>query len=559
MLRETISDLNRMRQIAVIAGKYGLGEFLDRSKAAAKSVPEDPHVHGASTARRFRLLLEELGPTFVKLGQIMSTRADLLPSELIEELSTLQDQATPFPFEQVQEQIELAFGTPLNELFDDFDPVPLGAASIAQVHRARTKSGDSVIVKVQRPTVAAQLRSDISALRHVARILEAVVEEFALYRPTGLVDEFESAVQQELNFLLEASNVKAFTAIAYRWPHVRVPRLYEELTNSTVLTLEFLDGTKLSKVELPQELRKQLAGIVLDTAFSQIFDDGLFHGDPHPGNILLLEGNVLGLIDFGLVGRVTPAMRETLVSLALAFSFKDADSVARIIYRLGTPEAQFNLHDFRRDVTALINAAPATLDQYDARHILRSLLNLSVRYRLRIPKDYATLGRAAILTEGLLRSLYPEMNIAEALAPYTKKVLLNRLDFSQLPDSMMKTLLRLQTTATEVPTQLSQILLDLESGKFIVNLNSRQVESLNANIRNLAAILFWGFCACGLTIGVFIAFRDTQLTLFGFPALGVLAILGAIAVSFAATVRLRMHNLKKISLRRWFGSGSKSP
>ena len=531
-----LQDLNRVRQISVIAARHGFGELTERAGlwrilGRKEKVEVSPDAQRASTARRFRMLLSDLGPTFIKLGQVLSTRADLLPAEYIDELSLLQDHVVPIPLEQVHAQIRDSLGKEVQELFAQIDPVPLAAASIAQVHRAITLEGDEVVVKVQRPGIAASIDSDLGVLRSLARLLEAVVEETGVYTPTGIVDEFDRAIHEELDFLNEADNIRAFLENHRERPYLKIPRVYASLSSRTVLTLEFIRGVKINQAQLPEEDRKAIAKHVLEASFRQLFDDGLFHGDPHPGNILLMEGNRLALLDFGVVGRLTRPMQETLVMLCLAVALKDSDSVARILYRVGVPDARANLVGFRNDIDAILGQHLATtLGQVDTRSLLRDLLDLAVKYRIRIPKEYALLSRASVSTEGMLRSLYPEMNIIEVALPYAKELLAGRYDPSQLQGGLMRTLLRFQSMAADLPTQLSQILLDMESGKFTVTVRADQFEKLNENLRSAAVIAFLGLCACGFIVGAFIAFAPKPWMYGGVPVLGVVGIALAAAL-----------------------------
>ena len=545
-----------MRQIAVIAGRHGFGELLDRTGIGRGSSEglADPaeKTRSQTVARRFKLLLIDLGPTFVKLGQVLSSRGDLLPAEFIDELATLQDQVPPFGIDQVREQIESAFGQPLEALFSDFSIEPIAAASIAQAHQARTKTGDEVIVKVQRPGIADQLRSDLSVLHYLARVLEAVVEEVAVYSPTGIVEEFDRAVHEELDFLGEAANVRAFGRTHRGRPTVKIPRVFDELTARTVLTLEHIKAPKLSEAPLDEAARHRLAEIIVEDSFQQLFEDGLFHGDPHPGNLLVAEGPVLALIDFGLVGRVSRQMQDTLVSLVVAVALKDADSVARLLYRLGTPDSRANLLAFRQDIDAILGTyLPTSIKDIDARHLLRDLLNLAVTYRIRIPKEYAILSRAAVTMEGVLRMLYPEMPIGEIFRPYAKQLLMGRYDPTQIEGGMMKTLLRLQSTANELPLQLSQILLDLESGKFTVTVKTEDMRELNNSLKALSGVVFAGMCACGFIIGTFITFASRPSGGAGLPLLAAFGIAATIFLSGAAAVRQVWGGFRKLSIRRW--------
>lgn len=547
-----------MRQIAVIAARHGFGELTDRAGlwrmlGRKEKVEVSPEAQRASTARRFRMLLNDLGPTFVKLGQILSTRGDLLPAEVIEELALLQDQVDPIPLEQVHAQIRESLGREVGELFAKIEPVPLAAASIAQVHRAVTLSGEEVAVKVQRPGIAERIDSDLTVLRSLARLLEAVVEETGVYTPTGIVDEFDRAIHEELDFINEASNIRAFLANHTERPYLKIPRVYEELSSRRVLTLEFISGVKISQAQLAKEDRETLARHLLDGSFRQLFEDGLFHGDPHPGNLLVLEGNRLALLDFGVVGRLTKPMQETLVMLCLAVALKDSDSVARLLYRVGVADARANLVGFRNDIEAILGQhLPTTLGEVDAQTLLRDLLDLAVKYRIRIPKEYALLSRASISMEGMLRSLYPEMNILEIALPYAKELLAGRYDPSQLQGGLMRTLLRFQSLATDLPTQLSQILLDLESGKFSVTVRAEQFDRLNENLRSAAVIAFVGLCACGFIVGTFIAFAQKPWMYGNTPVLGIIGV--AMSAAFFSAVFTWYWfggRVRKVSVSRW--------
>lgn len=558
MIREALQDLNRVRQIAVIAARHGFGELADRSGLWARlgrkeNVEVSAEARTESGARRFRAMLNELGPTYIKLGQVLSTRGDLLPGAVIDELSTLQDRVPPFPMEQVREQIKTAFGRPLEELFQSFEPEPIAAASIAQVHRAVTKSGEQVVVKVQRPGIAETIRADLSVLHYVARALEAVIEEMGIYSPTIAVEEFDRAIHEELDFLNEAANTRAMYKNHEGREYVRIPRVHDELTTRTVLTLEYLEGKKLKDANLNREESQTLARNILEGAFRQLFEDGLFHGDPHPGNFLVQPGPVMALLDFGLVGRVTRQMQETLIQLILAVALKDSGSVAKLLYRVGTPDSRANLIGFKNDIDAIIGQyLPKELKDVNAASLLRDLLDLVVKYRIRVPREYAILARAAVQTEGLLRSLWPDMNIGEIALPYAKRMLADRYDPDHLQGGLMKTLLQLQNVASDLPMQLSQILLDLEAGKFSVTVKAEQMNELNRNLRALAVVAFSGLCACGFIVGAFISFAGTGWNIGGVPALGML---GIIAAGFLFGTAMTWYafggRIGKISLKRF--------
>ena len=552
-----LQDLNRLRQIATIAARHGFADLLDRAGVfrligRREPVEPAPEARAASTARRFRRMLEDLGPTFVKLGQVLSTRADLLPSEFIVELRLLQDSVAPIPLDAVRAQIEAGLGRSPEDAFASIEREPLAAASIAQVHRATTRGGEPVVVKVQRPGIQTQIGSDLQVLRSLARLLEAVVEETGIYSPVGIVEEFDRAIREELDFVHEAENVRAFQETHRERKGVRIPRVHDELSSGTVLTLEYFGGVRLLEAELSAERRAELARVVLDTAFRQLFEDGLFHADPHPGNFLLLLDGDIGLVDFGLVGRLTKQMREQLVILIVAVALKDSDSVARLLYRIGAPDARANLTAFRSDIDAVLGRhLPRTLGEVNARHLLSDLLDLAVKYRVRVPREYALLSRASISMEGILRQLSPDLDIIGVALPYAKELLKGRYEVGDLQGGLLRALLRFQGLAADLPTQLSQILLDLETGRFSVHVRSATLDQMNASVRAAAVITFLGLCACGFIVGAFISFSQVPWTVRGYPVLGLLGTAGAAALFGAAfTWYLFGNRFGKISLRR---------
>ena len=557
---QAFKDLNRLREIAVLAVRHGFGDMIERTRlweilGRREKTETRPETARETTARRFRLLLSDLGPTFIKLGQILSTRPDLLPAEYIQELSLLQDAVPPEPTDHVVREIEDSLGKPLKELFATIEDKPLACASIAQVHRARTLDGQEVVVKIQRPNIASRVRADLDLLYYAARLLEAVVEETGVYTPVGIVEEFDAAIHEELDFLNEARNIREFVRLNASRDFLVFPKVIEGLCSKTVLTMELLQGEKIRSIDLAKHDRKLLAERILDTAFHELFEDGFFHGDPHPGNVLVLEGDRLGVLDLGVVGRISKQMQETLVMLVMAVGLRDADTVARLIYRVATPDKRTNLNAFKQDIQGVLDAylvKKPILGEIEVKTIVPELLNLAVKYHVRIPKEYALLSRAVVLVEGMVRWLHPELNIGQAVLPYAKELMFGRYETGGLGVLGMKALLRLQTFATDVPTQLSQVLLDLEGGKFTVNVASDPLDHIHSAIKGLGLVGFLGFLACGLTIGAFLSFSKLDYAVHGIPVMGAAAVL-LIGILFGSVFSWTVLSgrVKKISLQRW--------
>ena len=560
---QAVQDLKRLREISSVVVRHGFGELWDRSKIwdvlgrSEEHARPSPEELRATSARRFREVLSDLGPTFIKLGQILSSRPDILPPDFISELSQLQDHVLPMPVDVIYRGIEQGLGRPANDLFATIEPAPLASASIAQVHRATLSSGEEVVIKVQRPGIEEQIKSDTDLLFYLARFLEGVIEETGIYTPTGIVQEFRTAMLLELDFENEARNIEAFARNHLEREYVVVPKLFRTHSSKTILTLQELKGEKLKKVltDLQSVDRRLLAKHVLDASFHQLFDDGLFHGDPHPGNIIILPGGRIGLIDFGLVGKLSKGMQETIILLVLAISLRDPDTVARLLYKVGVPGERINLHAFRSDIHDILDRYMGLkLSQVDSGMLLAELVDLAMHYKIKIPKEYAVLSKAAGTTEGIIRQLDPDLDIAQAALPYAKQLLVERYSPDSMSGGLLRVGLQLQGFLQDTPAQISQILMDLEGGKFHVTVRNDDLTRLNSNIKALGILLFAGMIASALIVGAFSmagrATQGTEHTIWPVPALVGLT-LSAMLFGAAVAWTVVSGRLKKISVRRF--------
>jgi ubiquinone biosynthesis protein len=559
---QAVRDLQRLREISKVVVKHGFGELLDRTRLweaiGRREVSERPSPAElrATSARRFRDTLAELGPTFIKLGQILSARPDIIPPDFIAELSTLQDSALPLPHEQVLRLVEEGLQKPWRELFAGIDSEPLASASIAQVHRARLPSGEQVVVKVQRPGIEEQIRSDTDLLSYLARFLEGVIEETGIYTPSGIVAEFQKAMLLELDFENEARNIDEFGKNGRE--NVVIPRAYRTHSCRTVLTLEELRGLKLKAVlegtAPPDVDRKLLARRILDESFHELFVDGIFHGDPHPGNVIVLPGNRLGLLDFGLVGRLSKAMQESIVVLVLAVGLRDPDTVARLLYKVGIPDERINLHRFRADIHDILDRyLGLKLSEVSSTTLLKELTDLALKYKIKIPKEYAVLSKASATTEGIIRQLDPDLDVAQVALPYAKQLLVDRYSPSSMSGGLLRLLLQLQGFLQDTPQQLSQILMDLEGGKFSVTVRNEEMQRLNTNVKALGILLFMGSIASGLIVGAFSLVGRVSGPEGTHWPLAALAGLTLAAMLFGAAVTWTLvgGRIRKLSVRRF--------
>jgi len=547
MLDNAAKDLRRIRHIGAIVAKYG----FKAGTVAPSDAAAEPGVASLEGPKRFRLMLEELGPTFIKLGQVLSSRPDLVSRAYIDELKNLQADCTALSFDEIEEAVEAGLGDTLDNLFADFDHEPIATASIAQVHRATTLGGIRVVVKVQRPGIKEEIDGDTAILRKLGALLEAVIEESALADPVAVIDEFEAAMNAELDFNREAANVREFARTHAGREDIVVPAVHPGLSSATVLTMDWLDGVPFSN--LPQDIdKKKLAERILREGFDEIFIDGFFHGDPHPGNILLLSDGRYGIIDFGLCGRLTPQMRETLVILTLAVALKDADTAARTVYRLGTGDARASLSDLRDDLNAHFNRyLGKSIKDVDASLVLQDLLGLVVKHKIRIPPEYALLGRSSATIEGIIRELDPEIDIAKVSAPYAEQLLMSRVAPGEIQGGLYRTLLQFQGYSQDVPLQLTQILSDLAGGNLAFQLRGPAVDRLTNTILMATMAICFSILGGAFVVGAFATLAQMPWQVHGIPIVALLGgMAGATIFSWVAAYVVFRPKLKKISLGR---------
>ena len=351
-LQSAIKDVGRLRQIMAILAKHGFGAAISKLQLGEliglKGDSSGDTLSSASDtmAKRIRIAIEELGPTFVKLGQILSTRTDLLSPDFIEEFQKLQDAVPEMPWEDIRHQVEGALGHPINELFQSFDQAALASASVAQVHRAVLSDGTEVAVKIQRKGIQASIQSDLNILHFLAQRSEQLIPELGLIDPVGITTEFERALSKELNFGNERSNIERFKENFTDFEGIHVPEVYRDYCTDTVLTMEFIRGVKVT--EAPKKLKVdpyKLAPVMLRAMLKMVLKDGFFHGDLHPGNILIRDDHSITLVDFGLVGRLLPRQRADILDLLAGIATEDYETIARVTFDLGkkVPESATTL------------------------------------------------------------------------------------------------------------------------------------------------------------------------------------------------------------------------
>ncbi len=472
---DTVRDLERLRQIVGVLVRHGFGELVRRS-GLGSLVPGkllgSSEESRTNTAKRIRLVLEELGGSFVKLGQIISTRPDLIPMEIIEELRRLQDEVAPLPFDELRAELEKQLGAPISQVFSDFDEIPIASASIGQVHRAKlhTKEGlVDVVVKIQRPNVKDVIERDMDLLYWLAHTIERSIPEAGIYSPVALVAEFDRAVSAELDFALEADNAERFTKNFADWDTIVFPKVYREASSRTVITQSYLQGQKVSEAVQSGASGELIAREAIRIIVKMIFEHGFFHADPHPGNILILgerEKPVIGLIDLGLVGRLSPELRDRLVDLMIAVSREDNRAIVDVIYAIGTPCKKINRRALESEVARLSDKyLNKKIGDIEFSGLIRDLASSCLQYGLELSPDFLMVGKALMTVEGIARQIYPELDLLAEVEPYFLELLARRYSPEKISSDLFYLATRLGAVASTFPLQAQEILDDMRQGR----------------------------------------------------------------------------------------------
>jgi ubiquinone biosynthesis protein len=494
------SHIGRLGEIAQVAARHGFGYLIDGRRGRDA-------VEGAPTARgrHLREMLDELGPTFVKFGQVLSTRPDIVPPDIISELRGLQDDVRPFPFADVERVVQEELGQSIERLFVEFDEVPLASASIGQVHRAVLPNGRRVAVKVQRPNAPATIESDIQLLDQAARLVVERVHALDFVDTRELVDEFARSIRQELDYRLEARNAEAFHHNFAGHPHVSVPRVYWSYTRPRVLTLEYLEGVQVADIELDAwslEQRRRLAYLISEAWMTMIFRHGFFHGDPHPANILVLGPERIGLVDFGLAGRLTDRDLSKLTRLFIDAINENVEVLPKRLAELGVRYPREREQEFVSELHAIYaRYYGASLREIDPMQVIREAFALIYRMNMRLPTRYVLLDKAVATVGSVGVDLYPDFNVFEVARPYARSLMLERFTPERVLRRANREGWQLAHIARELPYQVHDTLEQIREGQVEIGFVHKGLDEFMHKLDVLANRLVIALVVTGGLIG----------------------------------------------------------
>ncbi|HEY6873598.1 MAG TPA: 2-polyprenylphenol 6-hydroxylase [Geobacteraceae bacterium] len=528
-LNRNIRSVRRYRQIGRVLFKYGfdqlleylnLSHFIARGKRVFRR--DEMKIARFSPPERMRLALEELGPSFVKLGQLLSTRPDVLPKSYITEFTKLQDKVPSFSFTEVRSQIRSELEGEIENLFSSFDPEPIAAASIAQVHRARLISGEEVVVKVRRPDIVELVETDIDVLMGLALLAERHLPGSDIYDPVGLVREFARTIRREMDFAREGHTIEKFAGNFAGDRALYFPKVYWEKTAKGLLTLEYIDGIKVSDLDALEQAGLDGALIArrgADAFLKMVLVHGFFHGDPHPGNVFILPDNIICLLDYGMVGRLDEQLKGYLIDLLVAIIRRDVDEVISLLSYSGDLPDQLNIRALKRDLSEFIDSYyELPLQDIEVGRMLMEFIEIITTYHIKFQPALMLLIKALVTIEGMGRGLDPRFDMIKHLRPFLEKAIKERISPQHLTKDIREHLVSLAHLVKNLPKDLKELLTRINRNKFKIDLEHRGldrfIQELDKSINRLSSSLIIAALIVGSSI---IMQTNKGPLLLGFP------------------------------------------
>jgi len=527
-----------MQTILNVMLKHGFGHFIERlnlhgvipySRLTSLALRAgDASGHEQFTFNeRFRMALEDLGPTFIKFGQVLSSRPDFVPEDMIEELMKLQENAPPFSFSEVEQQVRAEFNRDLPELFSSFSTTPFAAASVAQVHRAVLEDGLEVVVKVQRPRIDAVIEADLNILRQLASLLDRYVDESKPFQPIAIVETFARSIKRELDFNLEAASIQRFCNNFSDDPTVKIPMVYWHLTSRRVLTMEYLPGIKLRSIP---ELEKHgfdstiLARRLGEAFLKQVLEHGFFHADPHPGNLLALNDNQIGFIDFGMVGRLNDVIRESLATTVIALLQRDYERLTLEFLQMGFLTELTDLNVFREDLMDIIEPYYGrSLKNIEIGVVISKAIEIAVKHKAHVPPDLMLLGKALLTIEGVGRQLDEELDLVTLGTPFSYRIMKNRLNPARFFRSAYHILTESGDLLRTLPRQLKGVFSKLEKDALKISVHHTGLDNFIRELDRSSNKITVGIITSALILSSSLLINsDKGPYIFSYPAFGLI-------------------------------------
>jgi ubiquinone biosynthesis protein len=542
--------LKRYKDIALLLAKYGRSDLVKQAGwAEGIDFNEALTPEVAPEAAELASDLEKLGPTFIKLGQVLSTRADLLPQPYLDALSRLQDSVAPIPSEEVEQILSAELGVRISKAFAEFDREPLAAASLAQVHRANLRDGTDVVVKVQRPGIREQIVEDLEALNEVARFLDTHTSLGKRYEFENMLVELRRSLLRELDFHLEANNLIAFAENLYEFEDIVIPEPIETFTTSRVLTMTYIEGKKITSISPLRLLdipAHELADELFRAYLKQILVDGLFHADPHPGNVLLTDDDRIALIDLGMVSRLLPGFQEKLLRLLLAISEGRGEEAAEISIAMGESKPDFNRKEFTRRVAELVaENSTATVSQIAAGQVALEITKISADCWFRLPSDFTMIAKALLNLDRIVFTLDSQFDPNAVLRERASEILQRNLLKTISPSNLMNSAVEVKEFVEKLPARVNKILDTFGENQLKLKVDAIDEKVLMEGLQKVANRISLGLVLAALIVGAAMLMRvETTFRILGYPGFPFIFFLLAAVAGIGLVISIVLYDVK---------------
>ncbi len=537
------SHLKRYKDVTRLLIKYGHGDLVRQAPVIDDPLDYEARPPIPPEAKELADDLEKLGPTFVKLGQLISTRSDFVPAAYMEALTRLQDHVEPFPYEKVEAIVSVELGARISRAFLEFDPTPIAAASLGQVHRAVLRSGQPVAVKIQRPDVRETVSEDLEALAEIAVLLDEHTDAGKRYQFAAMIEELRKSLLRELDYRLEADNLRLMRKNLAEFQSILVPAPIDDYCTGRVLTMEYVSGqkiTKLNKVTFLEIDGAGLAEAVFQAYLHQILIAGFFHADPHPGNILLTQNHRIALLDLGMTARIGPNMQESILRLLLAMSEGQSDRASEIAQRMGEERESFDVMKFKREMGDLLSQQQeASIQSLQTGKVIMEITRISAESGLGVPSELTMLGKALLNLDLIGRTLCPTFDPNESIRRNASELMRKRTMKSLSPGNLLTTLLEAKELIEKLPARINQFLELLSTNKLKMQIDTIDEEYLMTGLQKVANRITLGLILGSLILGASLLMRvETSFRIFGYPGFAMLLFLLATAGGLTLAIQI---------------------
>jgi ubiquinone biosynthesis protein len=543
--------LKRYHQIAWLLAKYGRSDLV-KETGLEETLTAEERVTAKEATKADELAsdLEKLGPTFVKLGQLLSSRAELLPRAYLEALSRLQDKVEPFGFGEVEKIVTSEIGVRLSKAFSDFESTPIASASLGQVHLARLRDGRPVAVKVQRPNIREQMVEDLDALDDIAEFLDNRTEIGRKYEFTGMLTELRKSLFRELDYRLEAHNLSAFREQLKAFEHIVVPAPIADYSTSRVLTMEYVRGTKITEMSPLARMDfdgEALAEELFRAYLKQILVEGFFHADPHPGNVFITPDYRIALLDLGMVGRIMPRLQEDLLQLLLTISEGHGEDASRIAIKIGQPRREFDQTEFTRRISEIVGQQKtATVEQMQVGRLLLEVTQCAAECQIRVPPELTMLGKTLLNLDQVGRALAPQFDPNASIRQNSAQILQQRVVKTLSPANLFSGVLELKDLLQRLPARLNRFFDALANNEFKVSVDAIDEKTLIIGFQKIANRITVGLVIAALIVGAALLMQvETSFRIWGYPGLAIIFFLVAAGAGVVLLLNILFYDKSK--------------